>query len=47
MKVEEEVRNIDEQLEAILGQFQVTHPEGLTCDNNNKIERMCINPDCQ
>ena len=40
------VGNIDEELYAILGQFQIAHPEGLTCDNN-KIERMCLNPECQ
>ena len=46
MKIAED-KNTDEQLEAILDQFNVNHPEGLTCDNKNKIERMCVNPECQ
>ena len=36
----------DENLEAMLGQFQISQPEGLSCQNSNKIWKMCVNPNC-
>ena len=46
MKVEE-VMHSDENLEAMLGQFQISQPEGLNCENSNKIWKMCVNPNCE
>ena len=45
MKVEE-VMHSDENLEAMLAQFQISQPEGLNCENSNKIGRICVNPNC-
>ena len=45
MKIEEVIHS-DASLEALLGQFQVAQPEGLRCQGAQKIERICVNPDC-
>ena len=44
--MKEEVIHSDASLEAMLGQFQISQPEGLNCQNSQKIGRMCINPKC-
>ena len=31
----------------MLDRFRVTHPEGFHCANHQKIERICVNPECQ
>ena len=37
----------DADLETMLGQFRISHPEGFNCDSAKPIDRMCINPDCK
>ena len=43
----EEVAHNDANLEAMLGRFQIDEPEGFKCGNSQKIERVCVNPECQ
>ena len=41
-----EASHSDAYLEAMLGRFHIAEPEGFKCGNSQKIERMCVNPEC-
>ena len=42
-----EANQSDASLEAMLGSFQIAQPEGLVCDSDKRIDRMCVNPKCE